>query len=196
MSFQASNHQNVARVRRAGVETGVPGSVVLAAQRGDRDALRRIYESCRSMVFRLVQRLVGASDAEDLLQESFVKAFAAIEQFGGESRFETWLYRIAVNESLQHLRRRGRGETVRLTFELMDETPHHERRHDDAELLQQALNRLDPELRSVFVLREVEQLSYRDLAEALGLSEGTVASRLNRARRLLKQYLTELGWEG
>ena len=64
------------------------------------------------------------------------------------------------------------------------------------ELLEQALARLDPDLRAVFVLREVEQLSYRELAEALGINEGTVASRLNRARRLLKQYLTELGWEG
>jgi RNA polymerase sigma-70 factor (ECF subfamily) len=78
----------------------------------------------------------------------------------------------------------------------VDGRPHHERSYDQAELLEQALSRLDPELRCLFVLREIDQLSYRELAKTLGIAEGTVASRLNRARQMLKAHLEKLGWEG
>lgn len=77
----------------------------------------------------------------------------------------------------------------------MDREPEPERRLDHKELMEQALAQLEPELRSLFLLREVENLSYAEIAEALQIPEGTVASRMNRARRLLKERLVALGWE-
>jgi RNA polymerase sigma-70 factor (ECF subfamily) len=77
----------------------------------------------------------------------------------------------------------------------MDDAPGQERNADDRELLEQALARLEPDLRAVFVLREVESRSYREMAEILGISDGTVASRLNRARRILRDYLIDMGWD-
>lgn len=173
----------------------VPPEVVDAARAGDNGARCELYERTAGRTYRLVVRMIGRTDAEDVLQQVYLKAFSTLRQFAARSRIETWLYRIAVNESLQHLRRQRRKAAVTLDFEPMDDASHHESSPDQAELLEQALARLSPELRAVFVLREVEKLSYREMAEALHMNEGTVASRLNRARTLLKQYLVELGWE-
>ena len=110
--------------------------------------------------------MVGVQDAADVTQQVFLQAFRLIGQFGGRSRFETWLYRLAVNESLQHLRRNRRWRHRSLDWEPMDEAQH----ADDAdrkEQLERALAQIDPELRSIFLLREVEGLSYREIAEAL-----------------------------
>lgn len=187
--------QSECRDRRVRVEA-ISNTLVAAARAGDEGACCALYERTAITTYRLVVRIVGRTDAEDVLQQVYLKAFSTIDQFCGQSRIQTWLYRIAVNESLQHLRRGRRKASVPLEFEPMDDAPHHEDSHDEAELLERALARLDPDLRAVFVLREVEQLSYRELAETLHIAEGTVASRLNRARTLLKQHLTELGWEG
>lgn len=168
--------------------------VVMACQNGDRAAPRQLYDSCHQIVFRLVVRMVGLQDAADVTQQVFLQAFRSINQFKGQSRFETWLYRLAVNESLQHLRRNRRWRHHALDWEPMDET-HHGDNVERKELLEHALARIDPELRSIFLLREVEGLSYRDIAEALQIPEGTVGSRLNRARRELKQHLSDLGFE-
>ena len=168
--------------------------VVAACQGGDRTAHRQLYDSCHQNVFRLAVRMVGLQDAADVTQQVFLQAFRSIGQFNGRSRFETWLYRLAVNESLQHLRRNRRWQYHALDWEPMDET-HHGEDAERKELLEQALARIDPELRSIFLLRDVEGLSYRDIAEALQIPEGTVGSRLNRARRELQHHLSELGFE-
>ena len=168
-------------------------AVVTACQQGDRAAQRQLYDACQQNVFRLAVRMVGLQDAADVTQQVFLQAFRSIGKFNGRSLFETWLYRLAVNESLQHLRRNRRGKHQTLDWEPMDES----HQGDDAErkeVLDQALARIDPELRSIFLLREVEGLSYHDIAEALQIPEGTVGSRLNRARRELRQQLTELGF--
>ena len=169
-------------------------AIVAACQQGDRVAARRLYDACHQQVFRLAVRMVGPQDAADVTQQVFLQAFRSIGKFHGRSRFETWLYRLAVNEALQHLRRSKRSQHSSLDWEPMDETNHGQ----DAErkdLLEQALVRIAPELRSIFLLREVEGLSYREIADALEISEGTVGSRLNRARRELKERLSELGME-
>lgn len=169
--------------------------LVVAGQRGNREAQRRIYELCQQRVFRLLVRMVGINDAEDVLQQVFLKVFRTLGQFNGQSRFETWLYRVAVNESLQHLRKLRRRSWVSLDCDCMDSAPGHERELDYKELLERALSRLATDLRVLFVLREIEGQSYEEIAEALRIPEGTVASRLCRARQLLKQQLTEMGWE-
>ena len=169
--------------------------LVAASRRGSRVAQQLLYKCCHQRVYQLLVRMVGLADADDVLQQVFLQVFRALSQFSGQSRFETWLYRVSVNESLQHLRKQRRRRCVPLESDFMDRQPDQERVFDHKELLEHALTRLEPELRSLFLLREVEKLPYAEIAESTGLPEGTVASRLSRARQLLKQYLVEMGWE-
>lgn len=169
--------------------------IVLACQQGDSVAQRELYDRCQQSVYRLAVRMVGVQAAPDVAQDTFLQTFRSLRQFSGRSRFETWLYRLAVNECLQFLRRARREPCERLTHEPEDRSPDKADHLQHRELLERALAQLDPDLRSVFLLREIDGLSYRELAEALEIPEGTVASRLNRARTELQQLLRELGWE-
>lgn len=168
---------------------------VAACRRGDQIAQRRLYESAHQNIYRLMVRMVGLQDAADMTQQVFLQAFRKLDQFSGRSQFGTWIYRVAVNEALQHLRRSRRSRVGVLEHEPMDSSPDSNKNFADKELLEKALARLDPVLRSAFMLREIEGLSYCEIAEALQIPEGTVGSRLNRARQELKQHLIELGWE-
>ena len=170
-------------------------TVVAACQDGDRAAQRDLYELCHDRIYRLAIRMVGHQDAADVTQQVFLQAFRKIDQFAGRSGFETWLYRLAVNECLQHLRRRARRADQELTYEPAANPQRHETRTENRELIERALERLEPELRSIFLLKELENLPYREIAVAVDIPEGTVGSRLNRARRELKSHLTALGWE-
>jgi len=169
--------------------------IIEACQRGDPAAQRRLYEATHQNVYRLMVRMVGLQEAADLTQQVFLQAFRKIGQFSGRSQIGTWMYRVAVNEALQHLRKAKRARVRVLEQEPMDRSPDRHEEFDDKELLERALEKLDRDLRSAFLLREVEGLSYREIADALDVPEGTVGSRLNRARRELKQHLTEFGWE-
>jgi RNA polymerase sigma-70 factor (ECF subfamily) len=169
--------------------------IVEACQRGDNAAQRRLYEISHRNVYRLMVRMVGPQDSADVTQQVFLQAFRKIGQFSGRSQFGTWIYRIAVNEALQHLRRSKRTRERALEHEPMDRSYDRHENVDDKELLERALVMLEPDLRSAFLLREVEGLSYGELADALQIPEGTVGSRLNRARRELRQHLIDLGWE-
>jgi RNA polymerase sigma-70 factor (ECF subfamily) len=169
--------------------------IVTACQQGDRNAQRQLYEQCCERVFRLVSRMVGFQEAPDLVQQVFLQTFRTIGQFSGHSRFETWLYRLAVNECLQFLRQAKRRPCEGLAHEPADHSPSHARQVQHRELLERGLQRLDPDLRCIFLLREVEGLAYREIAKALGIPDGTVGSRLNHARAELKERLIELGWE-
>lgn len=169
--------------------------LITAAREGDREALHGLYDRSHAAIFRLMVRIVGTQDAADLTQEVFLRAFRCLDQFSGRASFGTWLYRLAVNEALQYLRRQGRHKTVSLEREPVD--THDGQQGNEAEekeLLRCALDRIDPELRSVFILREVEKLSYAEIGDVVGIPEGTVGSRLNRARKELKEHLTRLGW--
>ncbi|QEG35789.1 RNA polymerase sigma factor [Bythopirellula goksoeyrii] len=170
-------------------------AVADACQQGDPIAQRRLYDVTHQNVYRLVVRMVGIQDAADVTQQVFLQAFRKISQFSGKSQIGTWMYRVAVNEALQHLRKRKRRQFEPLEQEPMDRSVTSRENMDDKELLERALGQLDPELRSAFLLREVEGLSYREIADALEIPEGTVGSRLNRARQELKLHLAQLGWE-
>ena len=169
-------------------------SLVARCQQSDREAQRQFYELHHRQIFRLTVRMVGRQDADDVTQQVFLTALRKIGTFSGRSRLSTWLYRVAVNECLQHLRRRRRHHAASLEDDTIDTAAPSSSRSEDTELLEGALARLDADLRTTFLLREVEQLSYREIAAATQISEGTVASRLNRARRLLCQHLRALGW--
>ena len=169
--------------------------LIRGCQEGDRAAQHGLYELCHQGVFQLMVRMVGSQEAADLTQDVFIQVFRKIGSFAGRSRFQTWLYRLAVNESLQHLRRQRRRQRLPLEHDPEDHATGHEAHTQYKELLDRALARLEPELRSVFLLRELEKLPYHEIAQATDIPEGTVASRLSRARRLLQGHLIDLGWE-
>lgn len=181
----------VATSRRKSATSKSLADVLEGCRVRDRDAQRMLYERYKDRVYRLMVRLVGVEDAADLTQQTFLQLFLKIDRFAGRSHFDTWLYRLSFNEALQFLRKARRSRYSPLTYEPMSRA--HER-YDDKELLEQAMALLDPELRSIFVLREIEELSYGQIAAALDIPEGTVGSRLNRARAELQRHLIRLGW--
>ena len=163
------------------------------ASNGDRDAQRIIYETLVERVHRLVLRIVGPADSEDVTQDLFLHLFDKLSSFRHESEFSTWVHRMAVNEALQHTRRTRRHPTVQLLpTEVIESRAEHET--DSKELLETAMSRIDAELRLILELKEIEQMPYSEIAEIIGIPEGTVGSRLNRARRELRMQLSALGW--
>lgn len=160
--------------------------------RGERDALRELYERHGAQVYRLCLRLLGsAPDAEDLTQEVFLKLFERARSFDGRARFTTWIHRLTVNTCLHRIEKEGLRRAQPLPAE--DEEPADTgaapgdalERREERGALEALLARLAPEQRAVLVLREVEGLSYREIAEVLSIPVGTVMSRLARARERL-----------
>ena len=180
----------------AGSDESINDEVVERASAGERAAQRELYEHFQRRTFRLVRRIVGDSDADDVTQDCFLRMFAKLETFRFESQFSTWLHRLVVNEALQHRRGRSRRKehgrpSLDAEFGQVGGTATME----NTELLETALSRIEPELRVVFELKEVDKLPYSEIAEIMGIPEGTVGSRLNRARTELRDHLTQLGWE-
>jgi len=176
--------------------------LVARAAAGDGDAFAGLYETHRERVYRLAYRYVhNQQDALDLCQEVFVRAFESLTRFKGESRFSTWLMRIATNTCIDHLRH----SRVRQAAELDEQwvtgdarlpgrrsTPAPERGLDRQELgaaIEAAIAQLSPEHRAVFVLHEIEGLTYQEIAETVGIPVGTVMSRLHYARKRLQGLL-------
>jgi RNA polymerase sigma-70 factor, ECF subfamily len=177
--------------------------LVAAAQAGDVEAFETLVGRYERKIFRLTQNITqNREDAEDAMQESFLKAFEHLGEFQGNSRFYTWLVRIAVNQALMKLRRRrpnqvsldegvDTGEDT-IQRDVEDWGPSPEDRYEQSELsgiLSQVIGELDPSFRIVFQLRDIEELSTEETAEALGLSLPAVKSRLLRARLKLRQKL-------
>jgi RNA polymerase sigma-70 factor (ECF subfamily) len=185
---------------------GVDESVLVAqAREGDMQAFTALVRRYEGKIFRLAMHVTqNREDAEDVLQETFMKAYEHLDQFKGDSKFYTWIVRIAVNQALMKLRRRRTDKTVSMdetidtgedtvVREIADwgEDPEQRFSRDElGEILDGAIESLDPIYRSVFVLRDVEDLSTEDTAEALGLSVPAVKSRLLRARLQLREKLT------
>ena len=170
------------------------GNLIGACIASDRDAMQQIYEQCSGRVYALMVRIVGRQDADDLTQQVFLQMFRKLEQFSGGSKLETWLHRLATNEALQHLRKKKRQAVQPLVIEpsAIDTNPLME--SEKVQMLEIALTRIDPELRAILSLKEEQNLSYREIAETLDIPEGTVGSRLNRARKELREQLQQLGW--
>jgi len=176
-----------------------------ALQAGDRAAFAQLVEQYSPAVYRLALRMLGnEQDAEDVLQETFLKALRSLAAFEGRSSLATWLYRIAVNEALMLVRKRkpqvalerddnDTEDGFQEPLEIVDWCclPEQELLSGEARrFLDRAIQRLSPGLRAVFLLRDVEQLSIRETAEALALSETAVKTRLLRARLWLRQELS------
>ncbi len=171
--------------------------VICRAAVGDRDAPRQIYEAFGGRVLRTVRRIVGESDAADVMQDAILHLFDRLPSFRHEAQYATWLHRLVVNEALQHLRKRGRRvmKTRPLSHENLTTSDRFSLASELSEILARARERIEPELRLVFQLKEVDELSYAQIGEIVGIPEGTVGSRLNRARRELRDPLLNLGGE-
>jgi RNA polymerase sigma-70 factor, ECF subfamily len=170
-------------------------ALVLRCREGDRNAFERLVIRYQKPVFNVALRMLrNRQDAMDVSQTTFLKAFEHLGDYDPAFRFYSWLYRIAINESLNALAlRKPRGE---LDANVPDEGPGPDRSAEGDQTLkaiEDALMRLNPELRTVLVLRHIAHLSYEEMAEALGLPEKTVKSRLHTARERLRDLLLNSG---
>ncbi len=176
-----------------------------ALRAGDRSEFSRLVETYSGVIYRLALRMLeNPQDAEDVLQETFIKAFRGLANFDGRSSISTWLYRIATNEALMHLRKNKYTFT---SIEQPDDSseasepmqivdwcclPEQELISGEArQVLDQSVKQLPESLRLVFLLREIEGLSTEETGQVLSLSETAVKTRLSRARLRLREMLSE-----
>ena len=169
--------------------------LIRKAVAGDMSAYTRLVSDNRERVLRAAYGVLGsAEEAEDAAQDVFVKAWKKLDTYTGEASFSSWLYRITINTSIDVLRKRR--EQVALDHQIAEKTYGPEDRmlqSDTQRQIRQAVDALPDGSRSVIILREYEQLSYKEIAEILEIPIGTVMSRLNYARRRLRERLTAQG---
>ena len=180
-------------------------ALVASARGGDVHAFETLVNKYDRQIFRIAQHITqNKEDAQDVVQDAFLKAYEKLDQFQGNSKFYTWLVRIAVNESLMRLRKRRTGKMVSIDDDieteegsvprdLADWSPNPEQNYGQAELaeiLRKTIQGLPHGFRIVFVLRDVDGLSTEETAETLGLSVPAVKSRLLRARLQLRERLS------
>lgn len=175
--------------------------LVTAAQQGDREAFGSLVERYQDRVYNTLVRVVGSrEDALDVTQEAFVQAYVKLASFRGESKFFTWLYRIAMNLALSHRRKRRPNLSVDEMRQNIGEEPISDQAspekvaisQEHAATVQQALAELGDQHCQILVLREMENCSYEEISEILEMPIGTVRSRLFRARLQLKEKLQEM----
>jgi|SRR5580698_4109442 RNA polymerase sigma-70 factor (ECF subfamily) len=180
--------------------------LVHATQNGDVSAFEQLVKRYDRKLLRIAQNFThNLEDAQDVVQEAFLKAFQHLDQFREESKFSTWLIRITINQSFMKLRKHGavretslddnfQGDGDMLPMEVVDWAPNPEQRYGSSELrdiLVKALRELRPSLRAVFVVRDIEGLSIDQAAEVLNLSHAAVKARLWRARLQLRERLNK-----
>ena len=174
--------------------------LIRRAGQGDSDAFHQLVETYQAPVYRLALRMCGgdAALAEDAAQEAFLAAWRGLPRFRGDSRFSTWLYRLTTNAAIDWLRRekRHRGMDDVTELELPDDGPSPQDQAEQAETQQavrRALGQLSEEHRQVLLLRYMQELDYAEIAAALEISEGTVKSRISRAKMRLRELLDGSG---
>ena len=184
--------------------------LVTAAKSGDTASFEELVNRYEKKIFRLTMNITrNHEDAEDAMQDAFMKAYSHLNTFQEGSRFYTWLVRIAANEALMRLRKRRpnqfsldepvEGDEDLMPREIEDWGPSPEQRYAQSEMneiLNRVIDQLEPDFRVVFVLRDVEGLSTEETAKALGISEAAVKSRLLRGRLKLRQKLNRYFRQG
>lgn len=176
--------------------------LIQMAQKGDSSAFEQLVLLYQKRVYNLALRMVcNADDAFDISQEAFIKAWKNLPNLKADAAFSTWLFRLTSNECIDFLRRAKRQKTVSLTVESDEEetqldmpdsapTPEeHAISQDERECLARAMAALPPDHRQILALRIIDDLDYRQIAEVLDIAEGTVKSRLARARENLRKNL-------
>jgi RNA polymerase sigma-70 factor (ECF subfamily) len=176
-----------------------------ALRAGDRVEFAHMVEAYSGQIYRLALKMLNnPQDAEDILQETFIKAFRGLKGFDGRSSLSTWLYRIATNEALMHLRKK-RPDTISIDEPLETEEGEQEPRQivdwcclpeeelmtaESRAYLDKAIDALPQSLKVVFLLRDIEGLTTQEVIEVLNLSETAVKTRLSRARLRLREELS------
>jgi RNA polymerase sigma-70 factor (ECF subfamily) len=167
--------------------------LIRRSQSGDTEAYDQLVSKYRAKIFTMVRGMVrNEHDASDLVQEGWLKAWQSIHQFKGRSSFYTWLYRITMNVTIESLRRKRQREEIELIDAIASFLPSpraNDRRTEIQEKVESALAKLSPEHRAVVVLKELEGLQYREIAEVLNIPVGTVMSRLFYAKKQLQSRL-------
>jgi len=187
--------------------------MIEACRKGDRDAFRQLYDQYKDRVYSIAVNFTGdEAAARDISQQVFLKLFTTIDGFRQEASFSTWLYRLVVNACLDELRRRKRFlsfdilaaggdqpvELIEQGLSVMRKAAGRSEKGGDyagiqeAEMIKAAVLKLRPKLRIAILLKYFEGMSYEEMAQALGCSTGTVASRLNRGHRELARLLAHL----
>jgi RNA polymerase sigma-70 factor (ECF subfamily) len=180
-------------------------ALVAQAKAGDQNAFTELVNRYERKIYRLAKNITrNDEDAEDVLQDAFLKAYTHLDHFKGDSKFYTWIVRIAVNEALMRLRKRKTDrsvpldepvdlgeETVTREIAVWEDNPEQQYSQEEwRRILDEAVEELKPDFRTVFVLRDIEELSTEETAETLGISVPAVKSRLLRARLALRERLT------
>lgn len=174
--------------------------LISRCQQGDQEALRAIFEQYQKKVYRIAYGVVRErEDAHDVVQEVFIKLFRSIKNFRGKSQFYTYLYRMAMNTALDHVRKMKKTRATSLdeegspqpADEIEDRPEHNLYRKELEEKLKEALDKLPADQKATLIFREIEELSYQEIAETMGCSIGTVMSRLHYGRKKLQELLKD-----
>ncbi len=183
-------------------------TVVGRVKQGEIALFEIVMRRYNQRLYRIIRSILGTdSDAEDVLQEAYLKAYSHLDQFEGRSSFATWLTKIAVYEAMARARRGRRLQPLEVTVgddegrvvELRSNLPDPEQnaaRHELKRLIEEAVDHLPDSFREVFVMREIEQMNQAETAECLGLKEETVKTRLHRARRQIESHLLARAGQG
>jgi len=174
-------------------EVTAEAELIRSASEGNLGSFAQLVALYRPRVIRTAYGIVGSPDeAEDVAQEVFIKVWSNLAHYNAQGAFASWLYRITTNAAIDSLRKRRR-EVPLEPYHSVDKEPPEATvvANDSRERLKKAVNALPPNARATLILREFEQLSYKEIAEALQIPIGTVMSRLNYARQLLRKELTE-----
>lgn len=177
--------------------------LVRLAKKGDTDAFEQLVEMHSSRIYSIALRMVGNPvDAEDLAQEAFLRIWRGLEGFNMDAKFSTWAYRLTTNVCIDYLRKEKKNNNVPLFTEddegeetelqIPDQRYSPEQKMEQEQLLrsvEQAMNSLDPQYRQILTLRELGGLSYDEISRQLDLKEGTVKSRIARAREQMRRLL-------
>lgn len=175
-------------------------SLIVRFKDGDRSSFEEIVLRYQDKIYNLCRHMLGnAHDAEDAAQDVFLKAYQALPKFQPDASLYTWLYRIATNTCIDYKRKPvfeslfgDSGEGERLVHDQASDTPSPEKLYQSKQIdhaLRDSLEKLSPKLRAIIILKEIEELSYEQIADALDISMGTVKSRIARAREELKKLM-------
>lgn len=171
----------------------IPQDILIQASRGDMEAFEKIYKAACGFVYSVALRITNSKeDAEDIIQDVFIKIYKNLKKFQFRSSFKTWLYRITTNIAINHYRRISKERNRRVDYDVAiktestpDATGEIIDREDNERLVASLLDLLNPDQRACIILREIEGLNYREISEVLKININTVRSRLRRARLAL-----------
>ena len=176
------------------------------AREGDVEAFASVFEQFRPLLYKIAYRMVGPNECDDVVMDTYLKVWRAIPEFRGAASLRTWMCRVLKNCALDYLRRRGREQARRADDDPRDDEPLLERipdssrpapdqeaeAHDVGQALESALDQLSDQHRLALLLREVDGLSYKEVAAATGVGIGTVMSRIFYAKRHMKRILQHM----